>query len=153
MSEYIKSFEISKDLANKGYLLNATTIFYEAAGIYSNKIISNSSLKVRDILYKFSTSKHKNKEYLLSNFCFSFIRKGSLNRNNKNFDKVLSSKFDDDIKKYLNSKPNYPKIKALYKQLDSFRNNLAHTNSGEIIKNPYEKLNKLLCKFSIIIKS
>lgn len=149
---HIRLFEISKDLANKGYLLNATTIFYEAAGIYSIKIISNSSLKVRDIFYKFSTSKHKNKEYLLSNFCFSFIRNGSLNRSNKNFNKVLSSKFDNDIKKYLTSNPNYPKIKALYKELDSFRNNLAHANSGEVIKDPFETLNKLLDKFSFIIK-
>lgn len=150
---HIRLFEISKDLANKGYLLNATTIFYEAAGIYSIQVVLNSSSEVKKLLQKFYKSDIRNKDYLLSNFCYNFIKNGQVDRRNKRIDKVLSYQFDKEIRTYLNLKPNYPKLKKLYKDLDSFRNNLAHANSGEIIQNPYEKLNSFLESFGKFISS
>ncbi|MSN96878.1 CRISPR-associated DxTHG motif protein [Campylobacter sp. FMV-PI01] len=150
---YIRLYKFSKDLASKGYILNATTIFYEAAGIYSIQVVSNSSSEVKRLLQKFYKSETRNKDYLLSNFCYSFIKNGQVNRKNKRIEKVLSYKFDKAIRDYLNLKPNYKKLKRFYKDLDSFRNNLAHANSGEIIEDPYEKLNSFLESFGKFISS
>lgn len=149
--KHIWLFEISKDLSKKGYILNAITILYEAAGIYSIKIISSSSDLVKIELEKFMKSHQKNKNYLISNFCFNFVKNCNVNIQNKRTSKVLEPKFYDDIKKYLKTYKKYKKIQKFYKEIDIFRNNLAHANSGEVIKNPYEKFNDLLDKFDEFI--
>lgn len=46
---------------------------------------------------------------------------------------------------------NYKNIQNLYKDLDKLRNNLAHANSGDIIKNPHKKYENLSAKFEELI--
>lgn len=148
---YIRLLKISKDFAQKGYMLNAITCLYEAAGYYSVAIIRHSSKEVSNNLYKFISKKSKNTNYLVTNFCMSFIKNCSANRGNKNINKVLSSDFDRQIKNYLKNLKNYKNIQNLYKDLDKLRNNLAHANSGDIIKNPHKKYENLSAKFEELI--
>lgn len=142
-------FEFSIVLKDKGYLLNALTMLYEAVGFYCIDGLKNLSFEIRDSFDAFLKTNNIKKNYLLSNFSLNMVQhKGRIKRGSSE-NKILKKYYDSMIRESLKSIPNIKEFEKYIKRIRDFRNNLTHANSSDEIKNSKDILEKLQKDFEV----
>ena len=155
--DYQKLYEMSEVLNLKGYLLNAITLLFEATGYYCARGIEKISPKIEAYVREFKNSEIFD-SYDLTNQSRNLVKIG---RNMKSYlfgtEKArtcfkLSEKkareYLADIKNLicdrLETIPNIKEFRNFIFDAENLRNNLAHSNSSDEIKNPKLSFKKLL---------
>lgn len=148
---------MSEVLNLKGYLLNAITLLFEATGYYCARGIEKISPKIEAYVREFKNSEIFD-SYDLTNQSRNLVKIG---RNMKSYlfgtEKArtcfkLSEKkareYLADIKNLicdrLETIPNIKEFRNFIFDAENLRNNLAHSNSSDEIKNPKLSFKKLL---------
>lgn len=148
MKTYEKLFEMSKLMNEKGYLLNAITLLYEALGFYCIEGLKNISPKITNSFESFLKTKDKRKNYQLSNFSLNLIQNGYVINRNCLDDKILNRSHDKNISNMIKSIPNIGDFQNYIDDVRKFRNNLTHANSSDEVENPKKNFAQLQGSFS-----
>jgi len=165
---YERLYKLSKNMLEKGYLLNSITLLSEAVGLYSKELFKDINDDVKNFIEEFEkkVKLHKNNNnkkyqlYSLSNQSKTLYKLGSGFRGNflkikepNNNERVFnqnSSKVTIRIKNYILNIENteeYQKQVELINNIDILRNNLAHGNSSERLDRVEEDIANLIEKF------
>ena len=157
--DYIKLFKLSQMMKEREYLLNSITLLNESIGLYCAEKIGDISKEIRDYidLYNSKISSAETKEekkkyniYRLSSHSKNIIKlkekfQGSyLDGNQK-------SNIKEKILEVLKTK-NHIELSELIEDVEELRNNLAHGNSSEEIKNVKGTISRLLKEYQEFIK-
>lgn len=148
---YQRLFNLSRNMLEKGYLLNAITLLSEAVGLYAKEIFKEINGDVQLFIEEFENKvkQHKNNSikyhlYSLSNqskmlyklgsgFHGDFLKIKYPNSKERGFNQK-SARVTIRIKNYLlniEESEEYKEIVTLINRIDVLRNNLAHGNSSE----------------------
>jgi len=155
--EYIQYYKLSEMMGKRGYLLNSITLLNEAIGFYCVE-----ELKKIDTIEEHIKSYHEKIEsanndedkkkfnlYKLTHHSKTIIKqqkdfKGAYLFNEKS--EHEKSEVKAKILIFLKNR-NYTELSTLIEKIENLRNNLAHGNSSEGIKNVKENISNLLAKF------
>lgn len=170
--EHQKLYYLSKNMYEKGYLLNSITLLSEAIGVYAMLQLKNIDNSVAEFIDEFEekAKNEKNNEnrffeiYALYNQSKAFynnqeryygnfleIKKKYSKNNPKTSQKI--SKWNEKTKVITNiikkSICNIvdPKVVDLNRTIDNIRNNLAHANSSKRLREVKFDINNTLNKF------
>lgn len=157
-----KLYEMSEVLNVKGYLLNAITLLFEAIGYYCASGIEKISPKIEAYVAKFKSSDIFN-SYDLTNQSRNLVKIGEkmdsylfgmkkartyFGSDEKKLSKKEASEYLQDIKALVCNKleeiPNIEEFRNFIFDAENLRNNLAHSNSSDEIKNPKLNFKRLL---------
>lgn len=160
--DYQKLYEMSEVLNVKGYLLNAITLLFEAIGYYCASGIEKISPKIEAYVAKFKSSDIFN-SYDLTNQSRNLVKIGEkmdsylfgmkkartyFGSDEKKLSKKEASEYLQDIKALVCNKlekiPNIEEFRNFIFDAENLRNNLAHSNSSDEIKNPKLNFKRLL---------
>lgn len=162
-SDYKKLYFFSKNMYEKGYLLNSITLLSEAIGMYAKEELKKINKEVLDFIEVYEKKAKMNKEtskkynlYTLANqskniYKLKYDFKGN----------YLYLKYDeewnaigDKVTKIIKNKLIQNKnIVDLIKKIDDLRNNLAHGNSSKRLNEVEDDIRKVLNNFdNFIIK-
>jgi len=168
---YKKHFYLSENMFSKGYLLNAITLLSEAIGMYCSLALMHISPKIAEKITLFeeraiaekNNQKTPFKLYELYNqsktlfkidpqkYRGSYLKVDIQTKNEKNKAKLIewnsdASKLTDAIvKKVINLQNEH--IRQLAWRIDNIRNNLAHANSSQRLKEVEEEISVCLLDF------
>ena len=139
---YIQLFELAKIMNKKGYYLNAITLLDEATGWYCAEKLCSFS---KNFTNKYNQLLNQNSYTIVSNakniIKFTF--------NYKKYANELRIIDIDEIQKQIENIPQAKNFaKNLINEVDHSRNNLAHGNSDEQIKNINMLFEKLFGRFN-----
>lgn len=164
---YKKLFYLSENMYKKGYLLNSITLLSEAIGLYSMEEIKKINTYIYEALeeYENNAKQAKNNEnrffdlYAIYNQSKAFynnkenyighfleIKKGGNSR-----DKVIqwnkkTKKLTNEIKREISNVAKKD-IVNLSKKIDNIRNNLAHANSSQRLKDVEDNIKQVLSDY------
>lgn len=167
--DFIKLFEISNILNNKGYLLNSITLLYEAISFYCaygiENISSNTKKHIEEYfkleqsnIYEFTNdsrrmmyvSKKDNNPYLYNPERIGKSKSQIYNAKKKeNYLDTQMNNLKREISDYLKKldKEKFDNFKGIIKKSKKLRDNLAHANSGQSIENAKRELSSLQREF------
>jgi len=164
---YERLYKLSKNMLEKGYLLNSITLLSEAVGLYSKELFKDINDDVKKFIEEFEKKvklhKNSNKKYQLyslsnqsktlyklgSGFRGNFLKIKEPNNNERVFNQN-SSRVTIRIKNYILDIENteeYQSLVDLINNIDILRNNLAHGNSSERLYRVEEDIVNLIEKF------
>jgi len=161
MQDYKKLYFFSKNMLQKGYLLNSVTLLSEAVGLYVKEELKKVNRDVRTYIEKFEKNIENNKkpQHFFSTYTLSSSAKKVYKnpfKNNLFFNKALGYKWNEESKRvtgYIRNFSYYRKdLRELIKEVDYLRNNLAHGNSSKPVKEVKKEIEYLLKKFNIITR-
>ncbi len=163
--DYQKLYEMAKVLNQKGYLLNAITLLFEAIGHYCASGIEKISPKIEAYVAKFKSSDIFN-SYDLTNQSRNLVKIGEkmnsylfgiekartyFGSDEKKLSKKEASEYLQDIKASVCNKleriPNIEEFKNFIFDAEDLRNNLAHGNSSGEIENTKLNFKQLLDEY------
>jgi len=167
---YQRLYQLSRNMKEKGYLLNAITLLSEAVGLYTKEIFKEINPDVKSFIEEFENKvkqhKHNNSKYHLYSLSSQSKTLYKLNSGfNGNFLKITKSPNDKErkfnrksakitirIKNYLlNIEDNkeYKEMVDLINTIDILRNNLAHGNSSNRLEDVEKDIQNVLDRFEI----
>jgi len=159
--DYKRLYYFSKNMLQKGYLLNSVTLLSEAVGMYAKEELKKINSEVKNFIEEFE-KKVKNNEkpqHVYSAYTLSSSAKKVYKdpfRNDLFFNKILGKKWNERSKKITQYIRNYKyfrkDLKALIKNVDNLRNNLAHGNSSKPIKEVKREIEHLLREFNLVAR-
>ena len=144
--DYKRLYFFSKNMYEKGYLLNSITLLSEAIGMYIAFKIFSQDIEIKNYINEYKRSS-KFKSYELSN------KSKNILRHKKKFNGIYLWNKDRNLAKNITYKiknKNFYKendLKNLIIKVDSLRNNLAHGNSSEAIFDVSNKIGAYLNEF------
>ena len=155
--DFQKLYEMAKVFNQKGYLLNAITLLFEGIGRYCASRLEKISPKVETYVKEFKNSEIFD-SYDLTNQSRNLVKVG---RNMKSYlfgtekarahfglSETKAREYLADIKNLicdrLEAIPNIEEFKSFIFDAEKFRNNLAHGNSSDEIKNTKLNFKNLL---------
>jgi len=155
--DFQKLYEMAKVFNQKGYLLNAITLLFEGVGRYCASRLEKISPKVETYVREFKNSEIFD-SYDLTNQSRNLVKVG---RNMKSYlfgtekarahfglSETKAREYLADIKNLicdrLEAIPNIEEFKSFIFDAEKFRNNLAHGNSSDEIKNTKLNFKNLL---------
>jgi CRISPR-associated DxTHG motif protein len=169
---YKQLYYISKNMLNKGYLLNSITLLSEAIGMYCKEELSKLDDNLKDKIELFETKAvaEKNNEkvyfklyelynqskaiYHVKNYHGNFLTINEKQRFSNPNTKQKIENWNNDVKDFTNLiKIKLEKdedIVELVKEIDSIRNNLAHANSSKRLNDVESDITKVLNSFKKI---
>jgi len=141
--QHIQLFTLAKIMRKKGYFLNAITLLNEAVGWYCADSLCEYSSDYKNKFINAINNKYDTYK-VISNakniIKFSF--------NDKDYSNELNIKDIKGLLKQISNINNGAKFsKELIVQVDNYRNNLAHANSGKELNEIDKLLEKLFGKF------
>ena len=131
----------------RGYLVHSLALIFEAIGFYLKSSFENYNQELKDFI------QHKEKEikdssyldyYKLTDSCRSFLF-FSKEENKNNF---FSKEDREFIYNKINSTHNIGNLEIFAERVKKLRNNLLHANSGNIIDNSENNIQKILKDFN-----
>lgn len=167
--EYEKFFELPKMLSDKGYLLNAITLLYEASSLYCAFAIEKISKNLKNHIDAYRLQKDFS-VYALTNISRRMVACLKNEREERLKDKFLKIEKVNKFQDYTNNQLKQHDLKIrneiftfLDKQnqntladfrdflnnIKTLRDNLAHANSSETIDNAKQELKKAQDNFYI----
>ena len=165
---YERLYKLSKNMLEKGYLLNSITLLSEAVGLYVKDIFKNIDNNIKSFIEEFENKvkNHKNNNkkynlYILSNQSKTLYKlSNSFNgdylyiKNPSKTERVFNEKASRvtiRIKNYLldlENSQDYQDRVQLIQKIDILRNNLAHGNSSERLEEVGKDIENLLKQFN-----
>ena len=149
--DYKRLYFFSKNMFEKGYLLNSITLLSEAIGMYVAEEILSKNRGIKNYIDSYKKSRNY-KAYVLSNNSKNIVRFSNryvgkfLNNEDESYERKITKK----VKNFnFNGKR---EIISLIITIDKLRNNLAHGNSSEPIEDVKEKIKYALDEFKKITK-
>jgi len=168
---YQRLYNLSRNMLEKGYLLNSITLLSEAIGLYTKEIFKEINDDIKEFIEKFEqkVKQHKNTNkkyhlYSLSNqsktlyklgidFNGNFLKIKNPNNNERIFNNK-SAEITVRIKNHIldiKNDENYIKVVNLINDVDILRNNLAHGNSSNRLENVEKEIKDVLDTFEKVI--
>jgi CRISPR-associated DxTHG motif protein len=169
LKDYEMFYNLSKNMLNKGYLLNSITLLSEAIGLYTKELFKEIDTDIKEFIEEFEEKlkKHKNSSrkynlYKLSNqsknlyklgikFRGNYLEIEKPNNNQKKFNKraeEVTSKIKNHILTLQNGEDkDYIHISDLIDKINSLRNNLAHGNSSKRLDKVGREIENVLNEF------
>ena len=149
--DYKRLYFFSKNMFEKGYLLNSITLLSEAIGMYVAEEILSKNRGIKNYIDSYKKSRNY-QAYVLSNNSKNIVRFSNryvgkfLNNEDESYERKITKK----VKNFnFNGKR---EIISLIITIDKLRNNLAHGNSSEPIEDVKEKIKYALDEFKKITK-
>jgi CRISPR-associated DxTHG motif protein len=164
-------YKLSKNMLEKGYLLNSITLLSEAIGLYTKEIFKNINNDIKEFIEEFEQKvkqhKNTNKKYHL--YSLSSQSKTLYKLGTKFNGNYLSIKYPNENEEIFNEKSaeitiriknhildiknsqNYTEIVDLINSIDILRNNLAHGNSSNRLEDVEKEIKEVLNKFEELI--
>ena len=142
--DYKRLYYFSKNMYEKGYLLNAVTLLSEANGMYIAEKIFSKDKEIKKYIDEYKSSK-KYKAYELANNSKNIVKH---NKEYKGY--FLNNKnplIKDKITNKLKNKSYDEKFVEFIWEVDNLRNNLAHGNSSKSIADVSDKIKQYLNDF------
>ena len=145
--DYKRLYYFSKNMYEKGYLLNAITLLSEANGMYIAEEIFSKDEEVKKYIEEYKNNP-KYKAYELANNSKNIVKH---NKNYKGY-YLFSKDFDlkNEITNKLKDKSYYEGFVKFTWDVDNLRNNLAHGNSSESIEDVKSEIQNYLDEFKKI---
>lgn len=138
--EWIKMYELSKIMDERGYQLNAITLLFEAVGFYCLEklkevlqIVASRENEYKEFIKYGKNPKHIYSVYTMTNQIRNLVKLKDKFKitDERNF--VNSKTFKNDVIDYIDGIANINKFIKFIRKLEALRNNLAHGNSSESI--------------------
>jgi len=171
LDEYEKYFKLSSNMLEKGYFLNSITLLNEAIGLFCKDEFKKINEDVKKFIERFEKEvKHRknnsnNKKYQLyslsdqsknlyklnSDFKGDYLYIKSASKDYEEEHNDISKNITIKIKSYLIDLKNdklYKKRVELIDEISRLRNNLAHGNSSQRLKDVRDDINQVLYKFN-----
>lgn len=138
---YKRLFEFAKVMRKRGYYLNSITLLNEAVAWYCAYSLQNYSQSFKD---KYKSLENNNNYKLISNSKYLVLS----SFNGKKFNNDLNIKDITSIQNKIKNIPNCEKFgNTFINEMNDFRNNLAHANSGDNIDNVSKSFERLFGQF------
>lgn len=177
--DYRELYELSSMMAQRGYLLNAITLLFEAIGFYCAEALRTVSPEIQQHIDYFKQElmdkkkpKSRFSSYTLANQSRNFVKhsafddgkfqgdylfnpetinwsENQLKKPNKPKSKI--DKIHTAIENYLSTKHNLQKFALFIQEMERLRNNLAHGNSSDSLDNVKDQYLKNRQLFELLI--
>jgi len=158
--DYKRLYYFSKNMLQKGYLLNSVTLLSEAVGMYVKEELKKINSEVKNFIEEFEEKIKNNNDIFFNAYTLSSSAK-KVYKAPKKYDLYFTTfkKYEEWNKKakkitqYIRNYQYFRKdLKNLIKNVDNLRNNLAHGNSSKPIKEVKREIEHLLREFNLVAR-